>query len=100
MMVKEIEKILESLEPMDCGGFTIVVRGGKKVKLPIVMKKKRRVLTSKQRAGLKRAALKRKQNKVQINRKRAKSLKLRKRSNIKKKKLAPGQKVAGTSDRK
>ena len=85
---------------LDEGGFTLVVRGGKKVKLPIVLKKKRKVLTGAQRAGLKRAAIKRKQKKSQINRKRAKSLKLRKRSNIKKKKLAPGMKVAGTANKK
>lgn len=63
---------------------TFVVRGGKKVKVNLVRRKRKRRLTPAQKAGIKRGARKRKQNKNAISRKRKKSLKLRKRSKLKK----------------
>lgn len=73
-----------------------VVRGGKKVKLALVRRKRRKRLTPAQRAGVRKAVRKRKAKKGQINRSRKKSLKLRRRSKLKRntnKRL----KVRGTS---
>lgn len=77
-----------------------VIRGGKAVKLAIVRKKRRKRVTGKQKAALKRAGRKRKMKKSSIKRKLKKSLKLRKRLGIKKKSLGKFRKVAGTADRK
>lgn len=74
----------------------VVVRGGKKVRLPVVRRKRKRRLTPKQKSAIKRGAKKRKSRKGAIQRKRKRSLKLRKRSglkSVKNKRL----KVAGTS---
>lgn len=62
---------------------TVVVRGGKKVRLALVRRKRKKRLTPKQKAGFKKAARKRKAKSGQISRKRKKSLKLRKRSGLK-----------------
>jgi len=61
-----------------------VIKGGKKVKVALVRRKRKKRLTSKQKAGFKKGARKRKAKKGQINRKRAKSLKVRKRLKLKK----------------
>jgi hypothetical protein len=77
----------------------IVVRGGKRVRLPLVRRRRRKRLTSKQKNAIRRGAKKRKMKRGQIARARKKSLKLRKRGNLKRntnKRL----KVAGTSDKK
>lgn len=78
----------------------VVIRGGKKVRLPLVRKRRRRRLTAKQKAAIKRGARKRKAKSGAISRKRKRSLKLRKRNNLK----GPGRnsrlKVAGTSTSK
>lgn len=76
-----------------------VIRGGKKVKKKLVRNKRRKILTPKQRAGIKKAVRSRKSKKGQTARKRKISNKLRKRMKLKKntnKRL----KVAGTSSRK
>lgn len=62
----------------------VVVRGGKKVRLPVVRRRRKKRLTAKQRAAIKRGVRKRKQKKSAIARKRKRSLKLRKRSGLKK----------------
>ncbi len=63
----------------------VVVRGGKKVKVALVRRKRKKRLTSKQKAGIRKGARKRKAKKGAIARKRKKSLKLRKRLKLKKK---------------
>lgn len=77
-----------------------VIRGGKKVRLPVVRKIKRKRLSAKQKAGFRKAARKRKTKSSSTKRKLKKSLKVRKRSGIKKQKLGKFRKVAGTSNRK
>ena len=78
-----------------------VIRGGKKVKLAVVRKLRRKRLTPAQKVGIRKAVRKRKAKKGQTARKRKKSLKLRKRLGLgKQKKLPKGLKVAGTASRK
>jgi hypothetical protein len=71
--------------------FKIVVRGGKKMKLPLVRRKRKKRLTPNQRAGLRKA--KRTKLTQASKRKRALSLKLRKRLNLKKTKTPKGFRV-------
>lgn len=78
----------------------MVVRGGKRVKLPVTRKIRRKVLSGKQRASFRKAARKRKAKMSRIVRKRKKSLKIRKRSGLKTPKLTKFQKVAGTANRR
>lgn len=76
-----------------------VIRDGKKVKKKLVRSKRRKVLTAKQKAGIRKAVKSRRAKKGQTARKRKMSNKLRKRMKLKKntnKRL----KVAGTSSRK
>lgn len=77
-----------------------VVRGGKRVRLPVVRRKRRRIMTGKQRAAARRGARKRKARKSAIGRKRKKSLRVRRRMNIKSPNLGKHRKAAGTADRK
>ena len=72
-----------------------VVRGGKKVRVKLVRRKKKR-LTPKQRAGIRKAARKRKRTAktATSKRKRAKSLKLRKRAKLKRTKGGSKLKVS------
>jgi hypothetical protein len=77
-----------------------VVRGGKKVRIPVVRKVRRKKLTPKQKQAIKKAVRKRKMKAGQIARKRKKSLALRKRSGLKKNKFTKYQKAQGTADRK
>lgn len=58
--------------------YKVVVRGGKKVKLPLVRKKRKKVLTAKQKAGIRKGVLTRKKTASQAARKRKLSLKVRK----------------------
>jgi len=85
--IEEDGEIVES-------GFKVVVRGGKRIRLPIVRRKRKRRLTARQLAGVRKGALKRKQKKAQTSRKLKKSLKVRKRAGIKKQALKPGQRVS------
>jgi hypothetical protein len=82
------------------GRKTFVIRGGKKVKLAIVRKKRRKILSGAQRSSIRAAVRKRALKKVSSNRKRKRSLKIRKRMGIKKPKLSRFQKVAGTANRR
>jgi hypothetical protein len=79
--------------------FQFVIRGGKKVKKKLVRNKRRKVLTAKQRAGIKKATRSRKAKKGQTARKRKISNKLRKRMKLGKNK-DKNLKVAGTSGKK
>ena len=80
--------------------FTRVVRGGKVQRIALVRKKRRKVLSGKQKAGFRKAALKRRAKKSQIGRKRKKSLALRGRRSIKKRAANSRLKVQGGADRK
>ena len=60
-----------------------VIRGGKKIKVGLARRKKRKILTSKQRQGIRKAVRSRKKVKAKTARKRKKSLKVRKRMNLK-----------------
>lgn len=62
-----------------------VIRGGKKVKKTLKRKKRRKPLTGKRKAAIRRAVLKRKKSQRAALRKRKRSLILRKRSKLKKK---------------
>ncbi len=83
-VVRESNVIVEA-------AFKTVVRGGKKVRLPLVRRKKRRRLTSKQRAGIRLAS--RTRNKPANKRARAKSLLIRKRLGLKPKGTPRGMRV-------
>jgi hypothetical protein len=76
-----------------------VIRGGKRVRKPIVRKIRRKILTGKQKSTFRRAARKRKAKMSKILRKRKKSLRIRKRMKIKTPKLTKFQKAAGTANR-
>lgn len=58
--------------------FATVVRGGKRVRLPVVRRKRRKYLSSKRKLGFRKAALKRKTKKTRTARKLKRSLKRRK----------------------
>lgn len=75
---------------------TQVIRGGKKVRLAVVRRKRRKRLTPKQKAAIRKGVRKRKTKKSAIQRKRKKSLKLRKKLGIKRLKNKR-MKVAGTA---
>ena len=77
-----------------------VVRGGHKVRIPVVRKVRRHKLSPAQKASIRKAVRKRKMKASQIQRKRKKSLKLRKRSGLKNNKFNKFQKAAGTANRK
>jgi len=95
------ESVEENEEHIDEARKVYVVRGGKKLKLAIVRKVRRKILTGKQKAGIRKAVMKRKAKKSVTSRKRKRSLRVRSRLKLKKpKNLAKGQKVAGTANRK
>jgi hypothetical protein len=79
---------------------TYVIRGGKKVKLAIVRKKRRKLMSGAQRSSIRAAVRKRAMRKSTSNRKRKRSLSIRKRMNLKKPKLNRNQKIAGGANRK
>ena len=86
---------------LDEQGFARVVRGGKVVKLPLVRRKRRRILTGKQRQALRKAAMARKAKKGQISRKRKRSLQIRKSRGVKRRTGNTARfKVRGGADRK
>ena len=74
--------------------YKVVVRGGKKVKLPLVRKKRRKILTAKQKAGIKRAVISRKRVASKSARKRQRSLKIRKSMGVKASGTPKGYKVS------
>jgi len=74
--------------------YKTVVRGGKKVRLPIVRRKKKKRMPSGQRAALARAARKSSRSGA-TKRKRKMSLKLRKRAHLKTGGLRKGYKIGG-----
>lgn len=92
--------ILTSEDESELGeAATYVIRNGKKVKKQLVRSKRRKILTPKQRAGIRKAVKSRRAKRSQISRKRKISNKLRKRMSLTRntnKRL----KVAGTSSRK
>lgn len=73
-----------------------VIRGGKKVRIPLVRKKRRKILTPAQKRGIMKGKMKRKAKKSQTSRKLKRSLKIRKRSGVKKGNSPRGYKVQGT----
>lgn len=77
-----------------------VVRGGKRVRIPVVRKIRRKKLSAKQKQGIRKAVRKRKMKAGAIGRKRKKSLAVRKRSGLKKGKFTKFQKTQGTANRK
>lgn len=81
----EVDEIREDNEIVEAG-FKVVVRGGKRVRLPLVRRRRRRRLTQKQKAGLRKAQLTRRARRQQISKKLKKSLKVRKRLGVKKQK--------------
>ena len=62
-----------------------VIRGGKKVRKKIVRKKRKKRLSAKRKAGIRKAVKKRRVKRVQTQRKRKRSLKIRKRAKLKRK---------------
>ena len=75
----------ESLELNEL--FKTVVRKGKKIRVPLIRRVKKKRLTPRQKMGLRRGALKRKRKMAQAIRKRKKSVAVRNRQHIKKAKL-------------
>lgn len=73
----------------------VVIRGGKKIRLAVVRRRRKKRLSAKQKAAIRRGVKKRKAKKNQINRKRKKSLRLRKRLNVKQFK-SKSYKIQGT----
>lgn len=67
--------------------FKTVIRKGKKIRVPLIRRVKKKRLTARQRMGLKKAARSRKRKSAQIARKRKKSIAIRNRQHIKKTKL-------------
>lgn len=77
--------------------FRKVIRGGKVTKLPVIRQKRKRILTGKQRLSLAKAS--RKANSPGAKRKRAKSIKIRKRlsGQLKQSKLPKGFRAQGAA---
>jgi hypothetical protein len=95
------EALEESDEVITEARKVYVVRGGKRVKLAIVRKVRRKVLTGKQRSAIRKAVRKRRAKKHIISRKRKKALRVRKRLKLKTpSNLSKLQKVAGTANRR
>lgn len=92
------EEILEDFELDESGRKISVIRGGKRVRLPVVRKIRKKVLSGKQRAAVRKGVRKRKLVQSRINRKRKRSLKVRKRVGVKTPKLTRFQKAAGTAN--
>jgi hypothetical protein len=73
--------------------YKVVIRGGKKERLPIIRRQKKKRLTAKQRAGLRKAARTRRSATSKMKRKR--SLALRKRMHLKNVPVRKGYRVGG-----
>lgn len=81
------------LNQIDEVAYKVVVRGGKKERLPIVRRRRKRRLTPKQRAGIRKAIRTRKSSASKMKRKR--SLAVRKRLHLPQRKLPRGYRVGG-----
>lgn len=73
--------------------YKVAVRGGKKIKIPIVKRKRKKRLTPKQKAGIRKGVQKRKAKMSQTLRKRSKTMKVRRRLKIKKTEVPKGYKA-------
>lgn len=73
--------------------FKVVIRGGKRERLPIVRRKRKKRLTPRQRAGLRKASRTRRSSSSKLKRKR--SLQLRKRMHLKPQARRAGYRVGG-----
>lgn len=73
--------------------YRTVVRAGKPVRINFLRRTRKRRLTAKQRAGIRRGVMKRKREKNQIQRNRRKSALVRKRRHLKPSHLPPGFKA-------
>lgn len=95
-------RALESLDIIDSIDERAVyaIRGGKRVKLGIVRKVRRKKMSAKAKAGVRRGVRKRKIKRFATARKRKKSLKVRRRTGLKNQKLSKFRKVQGTANRK
>jgi hypothetical protein len=82
---------LESFGIVDETTYKLVVRGGQKMKLPLVRRKRKKRLTPSQRAGIRKAV--RTKKTAGSKRKLARSLKLRKRMKLKPRKNPRGFRV-------
>lgn len=89
--VLDMDKIDEAMHLRKTGRKKVVIRGGKKVKLPIMKRTRKIRLSPKRKMALKKA--RRKAQMPAAKRKRAKSLKIRKRMNIKTTKLKRGERI-------
>jgi hypothetical protein len=86
----ELEAIVESVKDGDeviCEIYKTVIRSGKRVRIPVVRRLRKKRLTSKQRAGMRKAIRSRRAHKSQIARKRKRSIMARKRMHLGKSKL-------------
>jgi hypothetical protein len=79
--------------------MTTVIRNGKKVRVPLVRRRRRKRMTSKQKAAIRKGVRTRKKKRAQISRKLKKSLRVRRKLGVKRSSTR-SHKVAGTSDRK
>lgn len=75
----------EELEPEITEASISVIRGGKKVRKKLIRKKRKKPLNAKRKLAIRKAVIKRKRTAKVALRKRMKSLRLRKRANLKKK---------------
>lgn len=87
----EVENSINEGEEIVEVAYRVVVRGGKKVRRPIVRRKRRRRLSAKQRAGIRKSSRTRKTGKSKL--KRRKSALLRKRLHLKPMKSRRGFRV-------
>lgn len=85
---EDIETLLtwgdEDTEEIEERSIT-VIRGGKKVRKKVIRKRRKKRLTAKRKASIRKAVRKKKAKKAQIQRKRKRSLNVRKRAKLKRK---------------
>lgn len=86
------EEVTECFEITE-QGFRTVIRGGKRVRLPVVRRKRRQRLTPKQRAGFVKAARKRKAKSSATKRVRKRSLAVRRRAGLRNVKRGTGKRL-------
>ena len=83
LTIGAIEAILDSSDSIEEKRFAYAVRGGKRVKIAMVRRRKKKRITGKQRTAFRKGARKRKLTAKSSARKRKKSLKVRKRMKVK-----------------
>ena len=93
MQAGDVEYGYDEPEEKHEARMVTVVRGGKRVRVPIIKRKRIARLTAKQKAGFRKAARKRKAKKSQSSRKRKRSMRIAK--TVKRPKLNKMQKVSG-----